>query len=67
MRELGGAAADNRIAMQIDPVDIPFYVTDNTAVTAATRWRAEVSLEEMLDDIFEWLREHRGEIEAILK
>jgi CDP-paratose 2-epimerase len=48
-------------------VEIPFYVSDNTAVTAATGWRPEVSLEEMLDDIFKWLREHRGEIEAILK
>jgi CDP-paratose 2-epimerase len=52
---------------ETDPVDIPFYVSDNTAVTAATGWRPEVSLEEMLDDIFKWLREHRGEIEAILK
>lgn len=50
---------------QTDPVDIPFYVTDNTAVTAATGWRPEVSLGEMLDDIFEWLREDRGQIEAI--
>jgi len=52
---------------QTNPVDIPFYVTDNTAVTAATGWRPEFSLEEMLDDIFEWLREHWGEVEKILK
>jgi CDP-paratose 2-epimerase len=52
---------------QTDPMDIPFYVTDNTAVAAATDWRPEVSLEETLDDIFEWLREHWGEVEAILK
>jgi CDP-paratose 2-epimerase len=52
---------------ETDPVDIPFYLTDNAAVAAATGWRPEVSLEEMLDDIFEWLHEHRGEVEAILK
>jgi len=47
-------------------VDIPFYVSDNTAVTAATGWRPEISLDEMLDDIFAWLCEHREEVEAIL-
>jgi CDP-paratose 2-epimerase len=52
---------------QTDPVDIPFYVTDNTAVTAATGWRPEVSLTEMLDDIFDWLTMHRGELEAVLQ
>jgi CDP-paratose 2-epimerase len=52
---------------ETDPVDIPFYVTDNTAVASATGWRPEISLDEMLDDIFEWLREHRKQVEAILK
>jgi CDP-paratose 2-epimerase len=50
-----------------NPVDIPFYVTDNTAVTAATGWRPRFSMSDILDDIFGWLREHRGEVEAILK
>lgn len=52
---------------QTNPVDIPYYVTDNTAVTAATGWRPQFSLTKILDDVFEWLREHRGEIQRILK
>ena len=52
---------------ETDPVDIPFYVTDNTAVTAATGWRPEVSLDGVLDDIFDWLTVHRGELEAVLQ
>ena len=57
------------IAAQPDtnPVDIPYYVTDTTAVTKATGWRPRLSPGEILDDIFEWLRGHRGDVEAILK
>lgn len=50
-----------------NPVDIPYYVTDNAAVTAATGWSPQISLPEILDDIFKWLRDHRSEVEAILK
>jgi CDP-paratose 2-epimerase len=52
---------------ETNPVDIPFYVTDNTAVAAATGWYPGLSISDILDDIFGWLREHRGEVEAILK
>jgi len=51
---------------ETNPVDIPYYVTDNAAVTAATGWSPQFSLTEILDSIFEWLREHRKEVEAIL-
>jgi len=52
---------------ETNPVDIPFYITDNSAVTAATGWRPHLSMTDILDDIFEWLREHRRGVEAILK
>ena len=48
---------------QTNPVDIPYYVTDNTAVTAATGWHPRLSLSDILDDIFKWLRDHRDEVE----
>jgi CDP-paratose 2-epimerase len=51
---------------ETNPVDIPFYVTDNTAVSAATGWHPRFSMSEILADIFAWLREHRGEVEALL-
>jgi CDP-paratose 2-epimerase len=50
-----------------NPVDVPYYVTDNSAVTAATGWRPQHSVSDMLDEIFVWLCEHRQEVEAILK
>ena len=52
---------------QTNPVDVPYYVTDNTAVTAATGWRPGLSIAAILDDIFGWLDEHREEVEGILK
>ena len=52
---------------QTNPVDIPYYVTDNMAVSAATGWRPRLSMSDILDDVFEWLRQHRGEVEATLK
>jgi CDP-paratose 2-epimerase len=51
---------------QTDPVDIPFYVTDNTAVTTATGWRPQFSIPDILDDIFAWLRKHHRDVETIL-
>jgi CDP-paratose 2-epimerase len=52
---------------ETNPVDVPYYVTDHSAVTAATGWRPQISMSAILDDIFGWLREHRRELEVILQ
>jgi CDP-paratose 2-epimerase len=52
---------------QTNPVDIPFYVTDNTVVSAATGWCPRYSMDEILDEVFDWLGEHRQELAVILK
>ena len=49
------------------PADIPYYVTDTKAVTSATSWRPERSLEAVLDEIFQWLHDERTQLEPILK
>lgn len=43
-----------------NPADIPYYVTDNSAVTAATGWRPRRSVPVILDGIADWLRQHRA-------
>lgn len=48
------------------PADVPYYVTDNTAVTAATGWRPEADLERLVDDVASWLRCHQDLLEGIL-
>jgi hypothetical protein len=37
--------------LETNPVDIPFYITDNTAVAAATGRCPRLSMSEILDDI----------------
>ena len=51
---------------ETNPVDVPYYVTDNSAVTTATGWCPRLSMSDILDEIFGWLRQHRRELEVIL-
>ncbi len=46
--------------------DIPSYVTDNTAVTAATGWTPTRGVDVVLDDVFGWLREYRAVLEGVV-
>jgi CDP-paratose 2-epimerase len=46
--------------------DVPYYVTDNTAITAASAWTPRRSLDVLLDDVFAWLGEHRTALEPVL-
>lgn len=46
--------------------DVPYYITDNSAVTAATGWAPRRSVDTLLDDVFAWLREHRAILEPVL-
>ena len=45
--------------------DVPYYVTDNHAVTAATGWTPTRPVPALLDDVFAWLRSHRAILEPI--
>jgi CDP-paratose 2-epimerase len=51
---------------ETNPADVPFYVTDNFQIATATGWEPRRGLDVLLDDIFSWLREHRGMLEPIL-
>jgi CDP-paratose 2-epimerase len=51
---------------ETNPADVPYYVTDNHQITTATGWEPHRGLSVLLDDIFSWLREHRGMLEPIL-
>lgn len=48
------------------PADIPYYVTDNARVTAATGWGPARPVEAILDEVFDWLRAHRAQLEPLL-
>jgi CDP-paratose 2-epimerase len=48
------------------PADIPWYVTDNTAITQATGWQPSHNVGAILSDIHRWLVQHRAALEPIL-
>lgn len=72
LTELCAARAPRGVSLLIgsDPTtraaDIPYYVTDNADVTAATGWQPRRSLEDLLDEVFAWLSEHRERLQPIL-
>ncbi|MCU0324336.1 MAG: NAD-dependent epimerase/dehydratase family protein [Spirosomaceae bacterium] len=49
------------------PADIRLYVTDNTKVTNLTGWKPEIGIEQIVEDITQWLTENREALESILK
>jgi CDP-paratose 2-epimerase len=46
--------------------DVPYYVTDNGAITEASGWAPSRSVSALVDDVFAWLREHRTALEPVL-
>ena len=47
--------------------DIPYYVTDNAEVTAASGWKPTRGVETIVGDIFAWLEAHGAEVQPILR
>lgn len=46
--------------------DVPYYVTDNSHVTRETGWSPRSGVTELLDDVFQWLRDYRGTLEPFM-
>ncbi len=46
--------------------DVPYYVTDNRAVSAATGWEPQTQIDHILDEIFDWLRDYEQQLRPIL-
>jgi CDP-paratose 2-epimerase len=51
---------------ETNAADVPYYVTDNAHVTAASGWAPRRGLDVVLDDIFAWLRGNRAVLEPLL-
>ena len=46
--------------------DIPWYVTDTTAVRNATGWTPKHSVNSTVEELFAWLTDYRDQLEPIL-
>ena len=73
LRELTSLCAErtsNTIAIGSNPAtrpeDIPYYVTDNSLVTAQTGWTPSYTIERSLDDVISWLDQYRSDLIPIL-
>jgi len=47
--------------------DIPFYVSNCTAVREAVGWKPQRALSTVLEDVWRWLVDHRDQLEPILR
>ncbi len=70
LTELCAERTATRLTIGSDPttrsVDIPYYVTDHSAVTKATGWSPARSVAIILDEVVNWLERHRKELEPVL-
>ncbi|HEY6617182.1 MAG TPA: hypothetical protein VIZ32_21785, partial [Vicinamibacterales bacterium] len=70
LTDLCRARAEASIPIGSEPrtsdADVPYYVTDNAAVTAACGWTPVRPFPTLLDEVFAWLREHRAVLEPVL-
>ena len=46
--------------------DIRLYITDNSAVTAATDWKPSISVTQIVTDIYHWIKNNEGLLKPIL-
>ena len=58
--------------IQIDKIvenrsaDIPIYITDNSKITNLSGWKPKIGTEEILVDVFLWLRENENSVKKLL-
>ena len=60
-RERAGRSVSIASDARTSDADVPYYITDNSATTAATGWAPARPVGALLDDVFAWLREHRAD------
>ncbi|WP_340819083.1 NAD-dependent epimerase/dehydratase family protein [Methanolobus sp. WCC4] len=46
--------------------DIRIYITDNEKVTERTGWKPEITVEQMIEEIHNWIRENSEQLKQIL-
>jgi len=57
-RNITGNTIEITATPETRPVDIPYYVTNNTKVTDEFGWKPTVRIEEIATDIHDWIKAH---------
>jgi CDP-paratose 2-epimerase len=66
-REFSGKRIEIGRIAETRHADIPFYVSDCTAVHAAADWKPQRNLSMVLENVWQWLVDHRDQLEPILR
>ena len=64
--ELTGNKIEIAVVPETHAADIPYYVTDHSAISASTGWSPQRGVSDILCDIHAWLRDHRQILEGVL-
>ncbi|MDB5226401.1 MAG: NAD-dependent epimerase/dehydratase family protein [Bacteroidota bacterium] len=71
LTKLSEKVTGNKITIQQVPenrtADIRIYITDNSRVTHRTGWKPEILPEQIIKEIYDWIKENSSQLEAILK
>ena len=63
---LSGNALKIDSDVETNPVDIPYYISDNSRVALETGWTPGKSIDTILEDVFRWLTDYRPQLESLL-
>jgi CDP-paratose 2-epimerase len=64
--EITGNKIDIQRVVETRTADIPWYITDNTKITATTGWKPEKTPKDIIFDIYNWIRENESTLKPIL-
>jgi CDP-paratose 2-epimerase len=64
------AKTGHRLTLSVQPethpADVPWYIADNAAVTAATGWKPETTVPKLLDQVLAWLTQEAARLRPLL-
>ena len=46
--------------------DIPIYITDNSKITSQTKWQPTIGVEQIMTEIFDWIKNNEKDLKQIL-
>lgn len=64
--KLAGKSIKIGVQPETHPADIPYFVSNNSNVSSLIGWQPKRSVEQIVDDIFSWLRENKEKLRNIL-
>lgn len=48
------------------PADIPIYISDNSKINSVSEWAPKIAPKEILEDIFEWIKNNETSVKKLL-